>query len=228
MMKHQSHPRSKTPKAKDLSVGKQKTAPNPQATGPAVVPFESGDEYDDEIQPKMKMRKKHVRRTAKEIERSFVCPYQGCSKVYGSEGSLNLHIKIKHNGGNKTDREKLARNLILAHDKGQLQKEIETIDLNLPPGTLQQAAMKVGLLDKVKEDDVLKQIYQKIKIKQEEAMARLQQEGGYDSLAPSVRNSIDPLAARLVTRRAKENTDILSEDHPRVSSLSIAEFAKQI
>lgn len=157
--------RSKTPKAKDLSVGKQKTAPNPQATGPPVTPFK--DYKDDHIDsklsdgngetaPKMKMRKKHVRRTAKEIERSFVCPYQNCSKVYGSEGSLNLHIKIKHNGGNKTDREKLARNLILAHDKGMLNKEIESIDLNLPPGTLQQAAKKAGLLDKVKEDDVLK------------------------------------------------------------------------
>ena len=89
---------------------------------------------------KQRMRKKHVRRTAKEIERSFICPYGNCTKVYGSEGSLNLHIKIKHNGGNKTDREKLAKNLIIAHDKGQLQKEIESIDLNLPPGTLQKAA----------------------------------------------------------------------------------------
>jgi hypothetical protein len=157
--------RSKTPKAKDLSVGKQKTAPNPQATGPPVTPFKEykDDQADSKLSdgngetaPKMKMRKKHVRRTAKEIERSFVCPYQNCSKVYGSEGSLNLHIKIKHNGGNKTDREKLARNLILAHDKGMLNKEIESIDLNLPPGTLQQAAKKAGLLDKVKEDDVLK------------------------------------------------------------------------
>lgn len=67
-----------------------------------------------------KTRKKHVRRTAKEIERSFICPYGNCAKVYGSEGSLNLHIKIKHNGGNKTDREKLAKNLIIAHDKGLL------------------------------------------------------------------------------------------------------------
>ena len=48
-----------------------------------------------------------MRRTAKEIERSFICPYNACGKHYGSEGSLNLHIKIKHNGGNKTDREKL-------------------------------------------------------------------------------------------------------------------------
>jgi len=114
-----------------------------------------------------------MRRTAKEIERSFICPYNACGKHYGSEGSLNLHIKIKHNGGNKTDREKLAKNLILAHDKGQLQKEIEMIDLNLPPGTLQKAAKKAGLLDKVSEDDVLRQIHLKMKYKQEEAMARL-------------------------------------------------------
>jgi hypothetical protein len=54
-------------------------------------------------------RKKHVRRSAVEIDRSFVCPYDGCDKFFGSEGSQNLHIKIKHNGGTKTDREKLAR-----------------------------------------------------------------------------------------------------------------------
>jgi hypothetical protein len=36
------------------------------------------------------------------------CPYADCGKFYGSEGSLNLHIKIKHNGGNKTERERLA------------------------------------------------------------------------------------------------------------------------
>lgn len=33
-------------------------------------------------------------------------------KLYGSDVSLNLHIKIKHNGGNKTEREKLAVILI--------------------------------------------------------------------------------------------------------------------
>lgn len=36
------------------------------------------------------------------------CPYEDCKKTYGSEVSLNLHIKLKHNGGNKTEREKLA------------------------------------------------------------------------------------------------------------------------
>lgn len=63
-----------------------------------------------------------MRRTAKEIDRSFICPYESCQKVYGSEGSLNLHIKIKHNGGNKTDREKLARSLVTAHLAGDIKQ----------------------------------------------------------------------------------------------------------
>jgi hypothetical protein len=45
----------------------------------------------------------------KELEREQPCPYERCGKQYASEGSLNLHIKEKHNGGNKTDREKLAK-----------------------------------------------------------------------------------------------------------------------
>jgi hypothetical protein len=32
-------------------------------------------------------RKKHIRRSAVEIDRSFVCPYEGCEKFFGSEGS---------------------------------------------------------------------------------------------------------------------------------------------
>ncbi len=43
------------------------------------------------------------------------CPYADCGKIYGSEGSLNLHIKIKHNGGNKTEREKTAVSAIYKH-----------------------------------------------------------------------------------------------------------------
>eukprot|EP01017_Pseudomicrothorax_dubius_P046117 TRINITY_DN8080_c0_g1_i1.p1 TRINITY_DN8080_c0_g1~~TRINITY_DN8080_c0_g1_i1.p1 ORF type:complete len:174 (-),score=38.58 TRINITY_DN8080_c0_g1_i1:227-748(-) len=52
--------------------------------------------------------KKKNRRVASQIDRSHACPYEGCNKVYGSDVSLNLHIKLKHNGGNKTEREKLA------------------------------------------------------------------------------------------------------------------------
>lgn len=36
------------------------------------------------------------------------CPYNDCKKSYGGEVSLNLHIKLKHGGGNKTERESLA------------------------------------------------------------------------------------------------------------------------
>ena len=96
-------------------------------------------------------RKKHNRRTAKEINRQYICPYKNCQKVYGSEGSLNLHIKIKHNGGNKTDREKLAKMIIMAHMKGTLCQVIDQINLNLPPGTISKAAKKFGLTGQVEQ-----------------------------------------------------------------------------
>ena len=110
-------------------------------------------------------RKKHNRRTAKEINRQYICPYKNCLKIYGSEGSLNLHIKIKHNGGTKTDRDRLAKTIIMAHMKGQLCQVIDQIDLNLPPGTITKAAKKYGLSGQV-EHQVLQQIYQRMQSKQ--------------------------------------------------------------
>jgi transcription elongation factor Elf1 len=56
---------------------------------------------------KIKNRKKN-RRLAAEIDKKFECPYERCYRDYGSDVSLNLHIKLKHGGGNKTDRDKLA------------------------------------------------------------------------------------------------------------------------
>lgn len=47
-----------------------------------------------------------------------MCPYHGCEKSFASEGALNLHIKTKHNGGNKTDREKLAKALVSRKSQG--------------------------------------------------------------------------------------------------------------
>jgi len=41
-------------------------------------------------------KKKRHRRTATEIARHYKCPIEDCPKSYGSEGSLNQHIKIKH------------------------------------------------------------------------------------------------------------------------------------
>ena len=66
---------------------------------------------------KLKNRKKN-RRLAVEIEKKFTCPYGKCYKVYGSDVSLNLHIKLKHNGGNKSDREKLAEAICFAELNG--------------------------------------------------------------------------------------------------------------
>lgn len=43
-------------------------------------------------------KKKRMRRTAGEIARHYVCRYEKCQKSYGSEGSLNQHIKLKHGG----------------------------------------------------------------------------------------------------------------------------------
>ena len=36
------------------------------------------------------------RRAATEISRHYRCPVQSCTKSYGSEGSLNQHVKLKH------------------------------------------------------------------------------------------------------------------------------------
>eukprot|EP01016_Furgasonia_blochmanni_P040705 TRINITY_DN5215_c0_g1_i10.p1 TRINITY_DN5215_c0_g1~~TRINITY_DN5215_c0_g1_i10.p1 ORF type:complete len:230 (-),score=20.81 TRINITY_DN5215_c0_g1_i10:61-750(-) len=41
-------------------------------------------------------KKRRFRRTATEIDRHYRCPVDPCQKSYGSEGSLNQHIKIKH------------------------------------------------------------------------------------------------------------------------------------
>ena len=40
-----------------------------------------------------------MRRVNSLIDKKFICPVKKCEKVYGSEGSLHQHIKIKHKGG---------------------------------------------------------------------------------------------------------------------------------
>ena len=46
--------------------------------------------------------KKKMRRTADLIDKKFICPFEKCAKDYGTDVSLNLHMKIKHNSGTKT------------------------------------------------------------------------------------------------------------------------------
>ncbi|TNV82720.1 hypothetical protein FGO68_gene16820 [Halteria grandinella] len=41
---------------------------------------------------------KRIRRSAVQIDRTNQCTYPGCSKTYGSEGSLSQHIRLKHPG----------------------------------------------------------------------------------------------------------------------------------
>jgi hypothetical protein len=38
----------------------------------------------------------------------YECTYLECGRVYSSPVSLNLHIKTKHNGGTKKEREACA------------------------------------------------------------------------------------------------------------------------
>lgn len=52
------------------------------------------------------------------IEKNYECPFGRCGKTYGSDVSLNLHMKIKHNSGTKTERETLAREICLAEERG--------------------------------------------------------------------------------------------------------------
>jgi transcription elongation factor Elf1 len=46
--------------------------------------------------------KKKIRRTSDMIEKNFMCPFPKCGKYYGTDVSLNLHMKIKHQSGTKT------------------------------------------------------------------------------------------------------------------------------
>jgi len=87
-------------------------------------------------------RKKHNRRCAKEIEKDEICPYSNCGKYYGSEGSLNLHMKLKHSGGNKTDREKLAKSMVICFSNN---KAYPDLPINLPPGSILEEAKKLNI-----------------------------------------------------------------------------------
>ena len=77
--------------------------------------------------------KKKIRRTSDMIEKTYQCPFERCCRTYGSDVSLNLHMKLKHNSGTKTERENLAKEICLAEEKGIKIK----VTLNFPPGYLE-------------------------------------------------------------------------------------------
>jgi len=44
----------------------------------------------------MIIKKKRIRRKANQIDRIFACTENNCSRSYGTEGALKMHIKTKH------------------------------------------------------------------------------------------------------------------------------------
>ncbi len=131
--------------------------------------------YEDLKDNKPNGRKKHNRRTAKEIAKEFKCPYK-CGKLYGSEGSLNLHMKLKHAGGNKTDREKTAKSLVIAQFRGE---KLPDTTLNLPAGAIDEAAKELNIKF---DSKLLKDLQFKAKEKFEQYLEKCRRDGKIDPL----------------------------------------------
>ena len=101
---------------------------------------------DDSDEYQKNLRKKHERRYAAEIAREYNCPYHGCEKMYGSEGSMNLHIKLKHKGGNKTDREKTAKHIVFCQSANlPICMAQLLVKINLPPGSIREASEQLQI-----------------------------------------------------------------------------------
>ena len=110
------------------------------------------DFYDTEVKKFTANRREDgrkivTRKTMAELKRDDCCPYPSCGKIYASEGSLNLHIKRKHNGGNKTDREKMAKYLLQCQIKGL--PIIYPLKINLPPGIVEKVARQIEEVNNV-------------------------------------------------------------------------------
>jgi hypothetical protein len=92
-------------------------------------------------------RVKHKRRPNAELERSVMCPFPGCGRPYGKETALNLHLKRKHNGGSKTDREDTTRGLLQFYSEGKRMPHDQLLKLkNIPPCLIGEIQEKHGIL----------------------------------------------------------------------------------
>lgn len=54
-------------------------------------------------------------------------------------------MKLKHNAGSKTEREKLAKSLVWAISTGSDLQSAVPSNINLPPGTIEKAAESLGV-----------------------------------------------------------------------------------
>ena len=131
--------------------------------------------YEDLKENKPNGRKKHNRRTAKEIPKEYKWPYK-CGKLYGSEGSLNLHMKLKHAGGNKTDREKTAKSLVISQFRGEKLPEIQ---INLPSGAIDEAAKELNIKF---DSKILRELQNAAKVKFEQYLDKWRRENNIDPL----------------------------------------------
>lgn len=64
-----------------------------------------------QISKRETLRKKHVRRCAKELKKEFPCLYN-CGKSYATDAARNMHMRDKHNDVTKTERDRKAREII--------------------------------------------------------------------------------------------------------------------
>jgi hypothetical protein len=59
-------------------------------------PLENGDKKDKMSKIELYRKKKRKRRKKNEIKNIYNCAFSNCGKSYPSKGSLNMHIKLKH------------------------------------------------------------------------------------------------------------------------------------
>jgi len=76
----------------ELKTNSESPIPKKRSSTEIVNPLSSEDFSNNEAKTKPKKR----RRKRDEMERSFKCPINGCTKSYVSEGALKTHVKLKH------------------------------------------------------------------------------------------------------------------------------------
>lgn len=76
-------------------------------------------------------------------------------------------MKLKHQGGNKTDREKLAKSIVLNFANN---KPFPVVTLNLPPGAIEEEARKLNMS---LPQDIAKEMYQAAASKFQERLNKI-------------------------------------------------------
>lgn len=85
-------------------------------------------------------------------------------------------MKLKHAGGNKTDREKTAKSLVIAQFRGE---KLPDITLNLPAGAIDEAAKELNIKF---DSKLLKDLQTKAKDKFEQYLEKCRNENNIDPL----------------------------------------------